>query len=666
MNRWRTAAAGVVLFSSAAICRADGLAPGMDNTITSVLERVGRLQQMEPGRPYTLPVAGQPVTAERDYFVRRRTGKEVLESGMTSGTGDSALAALHLFEREGLQTQFADSVRISTKSLENAFSGYAVLAVHDPRRDIWVRVDPTRNDYAWPWTVSDTMFYGDLWIGFRGRWTDYLVRDPESLKRFYRKTLDGIPKDVLNRTLFRFRYTVDQSLKAPDGRNLNQNLEAFLRENGKALARRGIEPSTVVPIRLTRGEDNGESRLEYSPQSGWVCRVGLRSAMSLSLVSYLEGELVAAREKGPLPGVEIHTPSYRNQWIAFGTVCAALIAILIWQRRRLAGRGTLIAYWALQILGWSWPITLGLTTPAVKVNWDRQTIIGLVGFLVTGVVLSHLLRYVIRRYGWLKLSSGRMLLRLVPAAVVLGLVQELLLRSTGYTGDRVQETIALILMYALWIICYVLLTAPRRQREAETQLQLALREAELRALEAQVHPHFLFNSLNSIRGLVVENPPLSQELLTRLANILRYNLRRDLDHTVPLHSEVEIVADYLAIESARFEDRLRVDMQIDPAAGEVPVPPMLLQSLVENALKHGIAPLPDGGELRIRAALSGDEMRMEVENSGEIVEARPEATQTGLANIRERLRLLYDGRASFELKTRDGHVAAVVVVPRTA
>jgi LytS/YehU family sensor histidine kinase len=221
-------------------------------------------------------------------------------------------------------------------------------------------------------------------------------------------------------------------------------------------------------------------------------------------------------------------------------------------------------------------------------------------------------------------------------------------------------------LLAGWTALYVLLTGPRRHREVEIQLQLALREAELRALEAQINPHFLFNCLNSIRGLVVENPARSQDMLTRLANILRYNLRRDIEHTVPLRSEVEIVTDYLALESARFEDRLRIHISIDPDAAPVQVPPMLLQTLVENALKHGIAPLPAGGDLLVRAIVVGDSMVLEVENPGQIAESGPGSQPVGLANIRERLRILYNGRASFELKNRDGRVAATVLIPTTA
>ncbi len=217
---------------------------------------------------------------------------------------------------------------------------------------------------------------------------------------------------------------------------------------------------------------------------------------------------------------------------------------------------------------------------------------------------------------------------------------------------------------SVWTILYVALTGQRRSREKEVRLQLAVREAELRALEAQINPHFLFNCLNSIRGLVVENPPLAQDMITRLANILRYNLQRDLAHTVPLASEVEVVTDYLALESVRLEERLKVRMTIEPEAAGVPIPPMLLQSLVENAVKYGIAPLPAGGELLVSARLDGDALVLEVDNPGRLADTHPDATGVGLANTRERLRILYGSRASLRLENRDGSVAATVLVPR--
>jgi len=197
-------------------------------------------------------------------------------------------------------------------------------------------------------------------------------------------------------------------------------------------------------------------------------------------------------------------------------------------------------------------------------------------------------------------------------------------------------------------------------------LQLAVREAELRTLEAQINPHFLFNCLNSIRGLVLEDPALAQDMVTRLSNILRYNLRRDVNHTVPLSCEVEAVSDYLALESVRLEERLRVRMAIEPDAAAFPIPAMLLQTLVENAVKHGIAPLPGGGELTVSARLDGQGLALEVDNPGRLAAPHPEASGMGLANARDRLRILYGSGASLRLEDRGGRVAATVLVPRPA
>jgi LytS/YehU family sensor histidine kinase len=162
----------------------------------------------------------------------------------------------------------------------------------------------------------------------------------------------------------------------------------------------------------------------------------------------------------------------------------------------------------------------------------------------------------------------------------------------------------------------------------------------------------------------VEDPALAQEMITRFANLLRYNLRRDLNHTVPLATEVEIVADYLAIEGVRLEDRLRVEFAVSPEAGRIAIPAMLLQALVENAVKHGIATLPSGGDVMVRAGVDQDALRIEIENTGHLSEPKPGATCVGLRNTRERLRILYGGRASLDLRNGDGRVTATVVIPR--
>jgi signal transduction histidine kinase len=332
-------------------------------------------------------------------------------------------------------------------------------------------------------------------------------------------------------------------------------------------------------------------------------------------------------------------------------------------------------YWTCQVLGWGAYSAIGLCISAQYVGWRPSLAASYLFYFLYSIGLTDLLRREIHRRDWLSGPRRRVFLRLFSAAIVIGAIQAILIFSFALTTeDRNSEFfqagsvlgVWLGTTYATgaWIGLYVRITARRRQQERETRLQLALREAELRALEAQVNPHFLFNCLNSIRALVIENPPQAQDMITRLANILRYNLHRDLSHTVPLASELEAVSDYLALESVRFEDRLRVEFAIDADTRQVPIPPMLLQTLIENAVKHGIAPLPGGGELLIRTRMVQDSMKVEVENTGQLREPKPGDTPLGLSNVRERLRFLYADRASLQLQERDGRVAATLLIPR--
>ncbi len=133
----------------------------------------------------------------------------------------------------------------------------------------------------------------------------------------------------------------------------------------------------------------------------------------------------------------------------------------------------------------------------------------------------------------------------------------------------------------------------------QSELSRALQSAELKLLKSQLNPHFLFNSLNSVRALIAEDPSRARDAVTQLAGLLRYTLRSDHEELVTLERELKTVGDYLALESLRLGDRMRVELDIAAGAQEVRIPVMLLQTVVENAIKHGIAELPGGGVLRI-------------------------------------------------------------------
>jgi LytS/YehU family sensor histidine kinase len=230
--------------------------------------------------------------------------------------------------------------------------------------------------------------------------------------------------------------------------------------------------------------------------------------------------------------------------------------------------------------------------------------------------------------------------------------------SSAYVQDLVPVAIFSLsianwaLLFMIWLAIYFAALAVRRHRQAElrqSELTRALQQAELRLLKAQLNPHFLFNALNTVRSLIADEPSRAQRAVTHLANTLRYALRSDQHELVTLAQELEIVADYLDLESMRFEDRLAVEYDVPSDAGGVRIPVMLLQTIVENAIKHGIAELPAGGVLKISAALKDGALFLEVENPRPAAPSRVSGEGTGLRNSEERLRLLFGSRASLEL-----------------
>jgi len=175
-----------------------------------------------------------------------------------------------------------------------------------------------------------------------------------------------------------------------------------------------------------------------------------------------------------------------------------------------------------------------------------------------------------------------------------------------------------------------------------------------------MNPHFLFNALNTVRALIADNPQAAQVAVTRFANTLRYALSAGQQETVPLARELEVVRDYLDIEALRLEDRLRVEYEITEEAGTVGIPTMLLQTLVENAIKHGIAELPGGGHVRVEAAVREGSLALAVSNSRPAGRGRADGG-TGLRNSAERLRLIFGAGASVALDLSRPDVAVARV-----
>ena len=206
----------------------------------------------------------------------------------------------------------------------------------------------------------------------------------------------------------------------------------------------------------------------------------------------------------------------------------------------------------------------------------------------------------------------------------------------------------------------------RRLQVREEQARLAAAQAELRALQARTNPHFLFNSLNSVAGLIAEDPERAERVLEKLSAVFRYALEGSRQTTVPLRDEISAVATYLGVEAIRFGERLAVEMDVDPdpRVQELPVPPLVLQPLVENAILHGIAPRRDRGTLWLKVARREDSVVIVVEDDGAGVAAEaPPGSGSALRELRERLALLYGPLATLEHgpRTPRGYRAELVL-----
>ncbi len=220
------------------------------------------------------------------------------------------------------------------------------------------------------------------------------------------------------------------------------------------------------------------------------------------------------------------------------------------------------------------------------------------------------------------------------------------------------------ILIALWLLIYMAWHYVLRNRKAELdrlRLEKTVKELEIKTIKSHINPHFIFNSLNSIRALVEENPKRARTAITELSNLLRSSLQVEKLETVTLERELSIVKDYLALEQIRFEERLHVNFDIQESTLNQPVPPMMLQTLVENAIKHGISKQINGGVINIISKFQGHHLELIVQNTGSI---EGEVEGFGIKSTRNRLQFLHNGSSVFTISNiGEQMVQAKVVMP---
>jgi LytS/YehU family sensor histidine kinase len=272
-------------------------------------------------------------------------------------------------------------------------------------------------------------------------------------------------------------------------------------------------------------------------------------------------------------------------------------------------------------------------------------------------------------HGWHQLSAWRLFPRLVgvvagfaggiTVAVVLSLV------LAGQPAMPFISAFSIAAGFAMaftgWLTIYFAVQARRKRDALQLELAVVARDAQLQSLRAQINPHFLFNCLNSLRHLIVTEPRRAEVMVTGLAELLRYSLAADRTASVALSEELRIVDEYLALERVRLDDRLTVERAVAPDALHARIPPMLIQTLADNAIKHGIAELPGGGIVRIEARAANGRVDILVANTGHLKPVSDDGR--GLENTRKRLRLIYGEAATFSLQEIRGTVEARVALP---
>jgi two-component system LytT family sensor kinase len=342
-------------------------------------------------------------------------------------------------------------------------------------------------------------------------------------------------------------------------------------------------------------------------------------------------------------------------------------------------------YWICQLIGWG---AFGLTNTffAFSFNQLSNDFFSRLGtFLLLGIVFSHIMRIMIIQTGILQKSLNKQIMAFCLIIISFALItssvnveiltwsnllkrdeMELLQRpEVSYWKSKlllvVYSAFFYFLLYFIWCLIYFVyhyVAKSRKQQMDTLQLESLVKELELQTIKAHINPHFIFNSLNSIRALVDENPERARRAITELSNILRSSMQADKSESVSMSKELDIVKDYLALENMRFEDRLRIEYRVDDDTLSLPIPPMMLQTLVENAIKHGISKQIHGGVVKIGSTVKEGFHELTVQNTGHLNgqinnEARPDDTTGkgfGLSSTTNRLHLLYGNKAKFEIR----------------
>ncbi|WP_395767687.1 sensor histidine kinase [Aquirufa sp.] len=341
------------------------------------------------------------------------------------------------------------------------------------------------------------------------------------------------------------------------------------------------------------------------------------------------------------------------------------------KRRRL--------YWTLQLAGWfAWALNEALLYTN-QYGWKWVWLFSSLANIALAIFLTHQYRRITLRYRWQDMNIWRMVqynfLALVIMAVILmalNIPLDFLFLQENYEVSLspfiiVQIFFNFVKPLAIWTLIYFFFQYSNKRLEMERendQLERAILETEGKVLRAQMNPHFVFNALNSVRALITEDPVKAKKGINQLSKLLRSSLLTERKKTISLSEELDTILDYLSLEKIRYEDRLEWKITIDKICQKAQIPPMLLQTLVENGIKHGISHSVKGGCIEISAEIVNSFIKISVINPGHLKISKDISTGLGLVNSQNRLQLIYGKTAQIELQPLNkNQVCAKVTLP---
>ncbi len=351
---------------------------------------------------------------------------------------------------------------------------------------------------------------------------------------------------------------------------------------------------------------------------------------------------------------------------------------------KLSNKKSNYIFWILQFLGWGFINILSIFI-LKKISTELLVYSILAGMFI-GIFSTSLLRWYLKRniqfeafgpkdflkilasfifgatlFGSLNYAFGHLYAKYGP-----GLSEAEIQMFKLYDGFWIQVINSLFIIGA-WIVTYLvikLLLKLNKDRIERLELNTNLKQAQLNTLKGQINPHFMFNSLNNIRGLMLEDVEKSRDMLTKLSEILRYSLTKNNINAISVQEELEVVDNYIDLSKIQFENRLDFEKHVDDNTLQLQIPPMIIQLLIENAAKHGISNLKNGGRIVLTIKMENEGLIIEVKNTGKLQIAK-NSTQLGLKNIKQRLKLLYADKASFKLSEIADEVVANIKIPLT-